>query len=64
MKTIRVLIAADVRLYREGLAQVLSREPMLAVVGTWAATVVSMAGINVTQFLRPMVFVYFYLFFV
>lgn len=36
MKTIRVLIAADVRLYREGLAQVLSREPMLAVVGTVA----------------------------
>ncbi len=36
MKTIRVLIAADVRLYREGLAQVLSREPLLAVVGAVA----------------------------
>jgi len=47
-----------------GLTQVTAWMVMLAVVGTWAATVVSMAGINVTQFLRPMVFVYFYLFFV
>jgi ABC-2 type transport system permease protein len=47
-----------------GLTQVTAWMLMLAVVGTWAATVVSMAGINVTQFLRPMVFVYFYLFFV
>ena len=47
-----------------GLTQVTAWMFMLAVVGTWAATVVSMAGINVTQFLRPMVFVYFYLFFV
>jgi len=36
LKTIRVLIAADVRLYREGLAQVLSREPQFTVVGAVA----------------------------
>jgi ABC-2 type transport system permease protein len=47
-----------------GLTQVTAWMVMLAAVGTWGAVVVSMAGINISQFLRPMVFVYFYLFFV
>ncbi|HEY6137416.1 MAG TPA: ABC transporter permease [Thermoanaerobaculia bacterium] len=47
-----------------GLTQVTAWMLMLAAVGTYAGTIASMAGMNVTQFLRPMVFVYFYLFFV
>jgi ABC-2 type transport system permease protein len=47
-----------------GLTQVTAWMIMLSGVGAYAGTVASLAGINVTQFLRPMVFVYFYLFFV
>ena len=47
-----------------GLTQVTAWMLMLSAAGVYAGTVASMAGINVTQFLRPMVFVYFYLFFV
>ena len=47
-----------------GLTQVTAWMLMLSAVGAYAGTVASLAGINVTQFLRPMVFVYFYLFFV
>jgi ABC-2 type transport system permease protein len=47
-----------------GLTQVTAWMVMLSAVGAYAGTVASLAGINVTQFLRPMVFVYFYLFFV
>jgi ABC-2 type transport system permease protein len=47
-----------------GLTQVTAWMLMLAGVGAYAGTVASMAGINVTQFLRPMVFVYFFVFFV
>jgi ABC-2 type transport system permease protein len=47
-----------------GLTQVTAWMLMLAGVGAYAGTIASMAGMNVTQFLRPMVFVYFYLFFV
>ncbi|HEV2721710.1 MAG TPA: ABC transporter permease [Thermoanaerobaculia bacterium] len=47
-----------------GLTQVTAWMLMLAAVGTWGAAVVSMAGVNISQFLRPMVFVYFFLFFI
>ena len=47
-----------------GLTQVTAWMLMLAAVGAWGAAVVSMAGVNISQFLRPMVFVYFFLFFV
>jgi ABC-2 type transport system permease protein len=47
-----------------GLTQVTAWMLMLAAVGTFAGAVISMAGMNVTQFLRPMVFVYFFVFFV
>ena len=47
-----------------GLTQVTAWMLMLAVVGLYGAPAVAMAGINLAQFLRPMVFVYFYLFFV
>jgi len=47
-----------------GLTQVTAWMVMLSAVGAYAGTVASLAGINVTQFLRPMVFVYFFVFFV
>jgi len=47
-----------------GLTQVTAWMLMLAAVGTWGAAVASMAGVNISQFLRPMIFVYFFLFFV
>jgi len=47
-----------------GLTQVTAWMLMLAAVGVFGGTVAAMAGINLTQFLRPVVFVYFYLFFV
>jgi len=47
-----------------GLTQVTAWMLMLTAVGAYLGTIAATAGINVTQFLRPMVFVYFYLFFV
>lgn len=47
-----------------GLTQVTAWMLMLAAVGVYGGAVATMAGINLTQFLRPIVFVYFYLFFV
>jgi len=47
-----------------GLTQVTAWMLMLVAVGTYVGTIAATAGINVTQFLRPMVFVYFFVFFV
>jgi ABC-2 type transport system permease protein len=47
-----------------GLTQVTAWMLMLAVVGLYAVPAMAITGINLDQFLRPMVFVYFYLFFV
>jgi len=47
-----------------GLTQVSAWMLMLVAVGTYVGTIAATAGINVTQFLRPMVFVYFFVFFI
>ena len=47
-----------------GLTQVTAWMLMLGVVGGFGGAVAAGAGINLSQFLRPIVFVYFYLFFV
>src|SRR5207237_5069758 len=46
-----------------GLTQISVWLMMLAAVGIFGAATASMAGVNVTQFLRPMVFVSFFVFF-
>lgn len=47
-----------------GLTQISVWLAMFAAVGVFGATTAAMAGINVIQFLRPMVFVYFFVFFI
>jgi ABC-2 type transport system permease protein len=47
-----------------GLTQVTVWLSIIAAAGTFGAASAAMAGFNVTQFLRPMVFVYFALFFI
>jgi ABC-2 type transport system permease protein len=47
-----------------GLTQISVWIAMLAAVGIFFGTVAQSAGMNVTQFIRPMVFVYFFVFFV
>jgi len=47
-----------------GLTQVTVWLTLIAAVGTFGAASAMMAGFNVSQFLRPMVFVYFALFFI
>jgi len=47
-----------------GLTQVTAWMLMLAAVGVFGGTVAAMAGINLAQFLRPIVFLYFFVFFI
>ena len=47
-----------------GLTQITVWLSMMGIVGGFFGAVASSAGMNVSQFLRPMVYVYFYLFFV
>lgn len=47
-----------------GLTQIMVWLTMLAAVGAYGAAMLSMADVNITQFVRPIVFVYFFLFFV
>jgi ABC-2 type transport system permease protein len=47
-----------------GLTQIFVWLTMIGLVGAYGATVVSMADINISQFVRPSVFAYFFLFFV
>lgn len=47
-----------------GLTQVTAWMLMLVAVGTYVGTIAAVSGINVTQFLRPLVFVYFFVFFI
>lgn len=47
-----------------GLTQIFVWLTMLGLVGAYGAAVVSMADINLAQFIRPSVFAYFFLFFV
>ncbi|MFZ2492807.1 MAG: ABC transporter permease [Thermoanaerobaculia bacterium] len=47
-----------------GLTQISVWLAMLAAIGIFGATTAAMAGVNVIQFLRPAVFVYFFIFFI
>lgn len=47
-----------------GLTQIIVWLTMIGLVGAYGAAVVSMADINIAQFVRPSVFAYFFLFFV
>lgn len=47
-----------------GLTQITVWMAMIAAAGAFLGTVATMAGMNVTQFLRPAVFAYFFIFFV
>ena len=47
-----------------GLTQIFVWLTMIGVIGAYGATVVAMADINLSQFIRPSVFVYFFIFFI
>jgi ABC-2 type transport system permease protein len=46
-----------------GLTQILAWLTMIAIAGAYGAATAALAGVNLMQFIRPMVFVYFILFF-
>jgi ABC-2 type transport system permease protein len=47
-----------------GLTQIFVWLAMIGLVGAYGAATAAMAGVNLSQFIRPMVFVYFFVFFI
>jgi ABC-2 type transport system permease protein len=64
MKPLELLSGKILGVAAVGLTQITVWIAMLAAVGTFFGAVAANAGMNVTQFLRPIVFLYFFIFFI
>lgn len=64
MKPFELLTGKILGVASVGLTQISVWIAMLAIAGAYGVAAASMAGINVAQFLRPIVFVYFFVFFI